>query len=97
LNFDLVRGDLGTLVATSGDFKAALDALPIGENACLANDTSALSVDDPYGDPAPEEGVFAVLRPVTLACTALGSMDDGTVKQIGSRDAEIASSPRACP
>ena len=29
-NFDLVRGDLGTLLATSGDFKAALDALPPG-------------------------------------------------------------------
>jgi len=41
--------------------------------------------------------VFAILRPVTLACIALGSLDDGTVKQLGSRDTEIAASPRACP
>jgi len=96
-NFDLVRGDLGTLLATSGDFQAALDALPVAESACLANDTSALSQADPYGDPAPGEGVFALLRPVTVACTALGSLDDGSAKQVAGRDAEIASSPRACP
>jgi len=96
-NFDLVRGDLGTLLATAGDYNAALGALPVAENACLANDTSALSVADPYGDPAPDQGVFAILRPVTLACSALGSLDDGSAKQIGGRDAEIASSPRACP
>jgi len=96
-HFDLMRGDLGTLLATSGDFNAALNALPVGENACLANDTSALTIADPYGDPAPGEGVFAILRPVTLACIALGSLDDGTVKQLGSRDTEIAASPRACP
>jgi hypothetical protein len=94
--FDLVRGDLDALRATSGDFGAALDALPGGENACLANNTSSLSFNDPYGDPAPGSGIFAILRAVTTACPAEGTLDDGGA-QVGSRDAEVAASARACP
>jgi hypothetical protein len=94
--FDLVRGDLDTLRATGGDFGAALDALPVGENACLVNNASSLSVADPYGAPAPESGVFTILRAVTTACPAEGTLDDGGA-QVGSRDAEVAASPRACP
>jgi len=94
--FDLMRGDLGALHASSGDFTAALDALPGGEDACLANDTTSLSVEDPYGDPPPDGGVFTLLRPVTTACVAVGSLDDGP-PQVGSRDAEIDASSRACP
>jgi hypothetical protein len=95
--FDLVRGDLGTLRATGGDFHAALDALPAGENACLANDTTALSLVDPYGAPPPGTGVFTLLRPVTTSCVAEGTLDDGAPSEVGSRDAEIAASSRACP
>jgi hypothetical protein len=95
--FDLVRGDLGALRSTAGDFAAALNALPGGENACLANDTAALSLEDPYGAPAPENGVFTLLRAVTTSCPAHGTLDDGVASQVGSRDAEIAASPRACP
>jgi hypothetical protein len=95
--FDLVRGDLGTLRATGGDFHAALDALPAGENACLANDTTALSLVDPYGAPPPDTGVFTLLRPVTTSCVAEGTLDDGAPSEVASRDAEVAASSRACP
>jgi hypothetical protein len=95
--FDLVRGDLDVLRSTGGDFAAALDALPGGENACLANDTSSLALDDPYGAPAPGSGVFTLLRPVTTSCPADGTLDEGVASQLGSRDTEIAASPRACP
>lgn len=94
--FDLVRGDLGTLVSTSGDFGAAIDALPAGQ-ACLANNTTSLSLTDPYGDPSPGSGVFTLLRPVTTACPAEGTLDDGSGSQTGSRDAEAASSTNSCP
>ena len=95
--YDLVRGDLDTLHATGGDFEAALDALPGGENACLANNTSALSLTDPYGDPPVGNGEFALLRAATTSCAAHGTLDDGAPGQSGSRDAEVAASPRACP
>ena len=95
--FDLVRGDLKELRQTAGDFTAALAALPGGENACLANDTASLSLSDPYVDPAPGEGTFTLLRPVSTSCPAYGTLDDGVSSQLGSRDGEIAASPLACP
>jgi len=97
LAFDLVRGDLAVLRSSGGDFQAALDALPGGEDACLANDTGGLSLVDPYGDPAPDTAYFTLLRPVTTVCAAVGTLDDGVPSQAGSRDAEVAGSSRACP
>jgi hypothetical protein len=94
--YDLVQGDLGTLFATSGDFAAAVGAFPQAE-ACIADGTTALSLADPYGAPAPGAGVFAVLRPVSIACPAHGTYDTGQPSQAGSRDAEIAASGRSCP
>ena len=95
--FDLLRGDLTALRATGGDFGAALDALPAGESACLADDTAGLSVDDTYADPAPNHAVFTLVRAVTTSCLAEGTLDEGVAAQIGSRDAEVAGSARACP
>ncbi len=95
--FDLVQGNLLELQSTAGDFTVALDALPGGEAACLANDTSALSLTDPYGAPAPGNGVFTLLRPVSTSCPAEGTHDDGAPSQVGNRDAEIAASPVSCP
>jgi hypothetical protein len=95
--FDLLRGDLLTLRASAGDFAAALDALPLGQNACLANDINTLSMTDPYGAPAPGHGLFMLLRPVSTSCPAEGTLDEGVASQIGSRDAESDASPLACP
>jgi hypothetical protein len=97
VRFDLVRGDLATLRASGGDFNAALAAVPAGEAACLANDTPALSVIDPYPDPSPGGGTFAVLRAVTTACPAQGSYDDGSPTLARSRNPGIVASSRACP
>ncbi|HEX4825397.1 MAG TPA: galactose oxidase-like domain-containing protein [Candidatus Polarisedimenticolaceae bacterium] len=95
--FDLVRGDLGTLRSSGGDFTAALNALPPGENACLANDTAALAFTDPYGAPPAGAGTFALLRPVTMTCVAHGTYDDTSPSQAASRDAGISASGSACP
>jgi hypothetical protein len=95
--YDLMRGDLGTLIATGGDFHAALDAIPPAEPACLANDTSALTFTDTNAWPTPGNGVFAILRPVTAACIYNGTLDDGSPSEVGSRDAGVAASSRSCP
>lgn len=94
--FDLVRGDLGTLRSTGGDFTAALDALPGAEPGCLADDTAQLSVTDAYGL-ASGNGTFTLLRAVSTSCPAAGSFDDGGASQSGGRDGGIAASARACP
>lgn len=95
--YDVVCGDLETLRSSGGDFAAALTAIPAAETACLADDTSLLTVDDPNGTPAAGLGHFVLLRPATIACPAHGTFDEGQSAQVGGRDAEIASSPRACP
>lgn len=94
--WDLVRGDLGTLRSSGGDYISALQALPGGEPACLADDTGQLSSTDAF-PVAPEAGTFALLRPVNVACPAAGTFDEGTASQNGGRDGEIAGSGRACP
>ena len=95
--FDLVRGDLSTLRASGGDFTAALGAIPAGEAACLANDSPSLSLTDPFPDPPPGGGTFALVRAVTTACPAQGSYDDGSASLVRSRNPGILASSRACP
>jgi hypothetical protein len=95
--FDLVRGDLPALRGSGGDFGAALDALPAGEAACLANDTTSLALTDPTGAPPPEGAEFTLLRAVSTVCPAQGTLDEGVPGQVGSRDAEVSASSRACP
>jgi hypothetical protein len=95
--FDLLQGDLTALRSTGGNFKSALDALPAGVNACLANDTTALSLADPYGAPSAGGAEFTLLRPVAVACVAFGTLDEGVPSQVGSRDSGVEASPRACP
>jgi hypothetical protein len=94
---DLVQGDLMVLRATAGDFTAALDAIPMVEEVCLADDTTALSFQDPYGAPASEGGVFVLLRPVATSCPAHGSYDSGGPGQVAGRDPGIAAAARECP
>jgi hypothetical protein len=95
--FDLVRGDLTVLRGSGGDFTAALAAIPAAEPACLANDTSELSLVDPYPDPGEGQGQFALLRAVAAACPSAASYDDGSPALAGSRDGEIAASALSCP
>ena len=96
--YDLIRGDLTTLRSSGGDFQAAVNALPVAEGGCLANDTASLSLGDPYADPAIGEGFFTVIRAATLQCPAQhGTADDGSPSQIAARDEGIDSAALSCP
>jgi len=85
--YDVVAGDLATLVATGGDFSAATQA-------CLA-DGQAGTVLPHAIDPGPGAGLWFLVRGVAGAVNL--SLDTFTSSQIGSRDAEVAASPAACP
>jgi hypothetical protein len=86
-SYDVVRGDLGTLRATGGNF-----TLATGE--CLANNLAASRLDH-LVDPAPGGGFWFLVRGVGAG----GPMtwDDPGTSQVGSRDAEINAAPPACP
>ena len=87
VRYDLVRGDLGKLTSSSGDFTFATEE-------CLANNISdnflVYTTDPPMG-----EGFWFVVREVTLAGN--GTYDSNGSAQVGSRDAEIDASPLGCP
>jgi len=61
------------------------------------NDTTSLSLADPYGAPALGEGIFTLIRPATIACSAHGTVDDGSPSQVADRDAQIESAALSCP
>lgn len=82
---DVVRGDLGGLRATGGDFTSAATSCVAGVAA------TSLAV---AGDPPPGDGIWYLVRAVHCA-TLLGTWDAGGA-QIGSRDGELAASPDGC-
>jgi glucose/arabinose dehydrogenase/PKD repeat protein len=86
LSYDIVRGNLTTLRATGGNFTLATAA-------CLANDITATTVDDPKV--TTPSGLFWLVR--ANGC-GWGSFDEvGVPWQPASRDAEIAASAQSCP
>ncbi|HEU5179505.1 MAG TPA: MopE-related protein [Candidatus Polarisedimenticolia bacterium] len=84
--YDVVRGDLQSLISTGGDFTAAI-------RACLADDwaNNTLALSD---TPVPGAGYFYLVRGTN--CNAVGTYDWGDPGQVGSRDAEIDASYFAC-
>jgi hypothetical protein len=85
--YDLVRGGLGVLRSTAGDFTQATER-------CLANDLG----DTTYSDgstPALGDGYWYLVRGVS--CGGAASYDAGVPSQPGSRDAEIEAAAAACP
>jgi len=86
-SYDVVRGDVGMLRASGGDFTAAIDS-------CVANDWPATSVTA-GGPPLTGEGFFYLVRGVN--CGGVGSYDSGGGDQVGLRDAEIDASVLALP
>jgi hypothetical protein len=86
-NYDAARGGLNTLRSSSGDFTSSTDS-------CLANNTSTTPVAD-SGVPAVGAGYWYLVRGSN--CGGVGSYNESVVSQSGSRDAEIAASPSACP
>ena len=84
--YDLVRGDLGILRSTNGNFTSATQA-------CLLNDVSATSVAI-FGSPAVGGGYWFLVRGTNCAG---GSYESPGSSQVGLRTAEIAASSSACP
>jgi hypothetical protein len=75
------------LHASGGDFTASLLECLEG----LSTDTSSTS----GGPPPAGDGFYYLVR--TVGCGQSGTYDSGSASQQGSRDAEIAASPAACP
>jgi hypothetical protein len=87
VSFDLVRGDLGLLRATGGDFEEAT-------LECLA-DNQAANTSPFTANPDPGEGYWFIARLTDEG--AVGSYDEPSGSQVGSRDAEIDASSGGCP
>ena len=85
--YDVVRGGLDSLRATGGNFTTAL-------HRCLVDDSLVTTYTD-SAVPAPGNGVFYLIRPVS--CGGAGSYDEGVPSQQGSRDAEINAAALTCP
>lgn len=85
-SFDVVRGSLGTLLASHGDFAAATDA-------CLANNIAGATFDDPFV-PAQGAGFFYLVR---AAGCSNGTFDDVSAGQEGTRDPGVTAAPATCP
>jgi parallel beta-helix repeat protein len=86
-SYDLVRGSLSFLRSSLGNFT-------IATSLCLADDAATASFQD-SSVPSTSDGFWYLVRGRN-AC-GMGTYDTGASSQIGSRDAEIAASPNACP
>ena len=87
--YDILRGDLGTLRSTGGDYAAATEA-------CVIDDIPhGYAVSFNSGGPAVGSGYWFLIR-ATCGGVA-GTYDSLSPGQVGSRDAEIDASGLACP
>jgi hypothetical protein len=84
---DVVHGTLSVLRSSGGDFAVAT----LG---CLADDEPGTGLTH-VGPPATGDGYWYLVRGVS--CGGGGTYDTGSVRQVGSRDAEIAASSSPCP
>jgi len=87
VGYDVIRGDLTTLLLGSGDYASAVDA-------CLGNDLAATSLDHPDA-PAIGEGHWYLVRGVTPVQEMTYSFPVLCV--VDERDDRIRLSPHACP
>ncbi len=84
--YDLVRGDLGALRASHGDFSVATEL-------CLVNDTPITSFDDTTAVGA--DGYWYLVRAFNER--GPGTYESGSSSQVAPRDAEISASGHGCP
>ena len=88
IDYDVVRGDVGTLQSSNGNFTSST-------NSCLANDHFGLTW--PHGiDPVPSLSYWYLVR-ANLPTGPPLTYDTRSPRQSGSRDAEINASPNSCP
>lgn len=85
--FDVLRGDLDILRATTGSFQ-------LSTQQCLANNTIDATLSSPATPPA-GAGYWYLVRGVN--CAGVGTFDSGSPSQYGTRDDGIAASPNSCP
>ena len=85
VTYDLVSGDLQTLVATGGDYELAIET-------CLADGHSGSSVKF-KAEPETGRGMWFLLR--GAHCSS-GSFDSGGSGQAVPRDVSIAAAPGSC-
>ena len=85
--YDVVRGSLGVLASSHGDFTLAT-------NLCLGNDLVATTHADASA-PSAGQGYWYVVRGAN--CAGPGTYDSGAASQVGARDAEIQAAAAACP
>jgi hypothetical protein len=85
--YDVVRGSLGELRASAGDFTPSVDQ-------CLADDHASVTLD--YAeDPPPGTGHWILVR--GDAVSSVGTYESLSETQVGLRDEEIGASALACP
>jgi hypothetical protein len=85
---DLVRGRVSTLVSSGGNYTLSTET-------CLLDNDSGRTYPE-AGVPSLNDAFWYLARDVNL-CSGPGTYDEGSASQVGSRDAEIAASPGACP
>jgi hypothetical protein len=88
VGYDVVRGDLETLLASGGDFAAATVE-------CLANDHATTSLA--YGGSPEDPGAGFWFLARRVGTSGNGTYDSGGPSQQGLRDGEIAASGVDCP
>lgn len=86
-SYDVVRGSLGLLATSHGNFTSATQA-------CTANNLAATTLLDATAAPT-GGGIWYLVRGSN--CGGAGTYDSGALSQSGSRDAEIQASAGACP
>ncbi|HEX4824333.1 MAG TPA: putative metal-binding motif-containing protein [Candidatus Polarisedimenticolaceae bacterium] len=86
--YDVVRGSLGVLASSHGEFSVAT-------TDCLANDAGATSLEDDQA-PTAGGGYWYLVRVNRLDGDA-PTYDAEVCHQVASRDASIQASPAACP
>jgi hypothetical protein len=86
--YDIVSGSLSTLRATGGNFTTATSQCVVGKHVLTSKTVSGPA--PPAGD-----GFWFLVRGAN--CRGGGTYNTGAPQQQGSRDAEIAASPAACP
>jgi hypothetical protein len=85
--YDVVRGDLGVLRATGGDFTAAVDE-------CLVDNTQSL--EHQYAlEPDPGDGWWFLVR--GMSGLGVSTWNAPGTSQVGNRDLELAAAAASCP
>lgn len=85
--YDVVRGDLGTLLGANGNFIVATDTCVVG-NRPVATATDATI-------PLEGSGLYYCVAGGSISCP--GTFEDGDPSQAGTRTSEILGSAGACP